>query len=67
VWLNDSRRLLLADGDRVVLTDSETGKTREIFSVSPHILGVVAASQDNRTIYFALQITEADVWLTTLH
>ena len=29
VWLRDSRRLLFADGARVLLTDSQTGKTRE--------------------------------------
>jgi len=66
VWLRDSRRLLFADGAGVLLADSQSGKTREVFSVAPNSLWLGAVSEDNRTIYFSLQSTEADVWLATL-
>ena len=41
VWLRDSRRLLFADGGRLLLADSQTGKAREIF---PHIASALAHS-----------------------
>ncbi len=66
VWLRDSRRLLFPDGARLLLIDSQTGKTREILSISATAIRNPAVSQDNRTIYFAWQSIEADVWLMSL-
>jgi Tol biopolymer transport system component len=67
IWLSDSRRLLFPDGSKLFLSDSQTGRNREIFSAFPNTLGLGAASKDNRTIYFSVHTTEADIWLATIH
>ncbi len=64
-WLNDSRRLIFARDDKIYLLDSQTKKTRLIFSVAPNGLQALGISRDNRTIYYSLTTTEADVWLMT--
>ncbi len=63
VWLNDNRRLIFFDSDKVFLIDSATKKAKEILSVAPNDLQNMTISPDNRSIYFALRKTEADIWL----
>ena len=65
-WLNDSRRLIFVREDKIYLVDSQTKKAREIFSVAPNHLQSLGISKDNRTIYYSLTTTEADVWLMTM-
>jgi hypothetical protein len=45
------------------VSDSESGRAREILSLSAYMLTVAA---DNRSIYFARYIFEADIWMLTL-
>ena len=66
VWLADSRRLLFQDRGKLYLTDSQTGKPREILSVAPHGIDLLALSRDDRLIYFDVVVTEADIWLAIL-
>jgi eukaryotic-like serine/threonine-protein kinase len=67
VWLSDSRRLLFQDQGKLYLVDSQTKKVHEILSVAPNEFGNgVTLPRDNRTIYFSLLTTEADVWMMTL-
>jgi eukaryotic-like serine/threonine-protein kinase len=68
VWLSDSRRLLFPYQDKICLVDSRSKKVHEIFStgsytIFPYSLSV---SRDNRWLYFALEMNEADIWLMTL-
>ncbi len=65
-WLSDSRRLIFSLDDKIFLLDSQTKKARELFSVAPSRLQSLGVSKDNRTIYYSLTTTEADVWLMTL-
>jgi Tol biopolymer transport system component/predicted Ser/Thr protein kinase len=67
VWLRDGRRLLFHDQDKIHLVDARTKKVHEVLSVSPHqVFEVISLSADNRTIYFSLYATEADIWLASL-
>jgi hypothetical protein len=66
VWLRDSRRLIFPAGDKLNLIDSRSGEIKEILSVSPHSIGYVSVSADNRTIYFVLKQEEGDIWLASL-
>jgi Tol biopolymer transport system component/predicted Ser/Thr protein kinase len=66
VWLNDSRRLLFSNGSKIQLIDTQTKTVRDVLSVAPHVAGGPTLSRDNRTIYFHLSTTEADIWLATL-
>ncbi len=65
-WLNDSRRLLVYRQDKIYLLDTQTQKVKEILSVAPSRLRNVSVSKDNRTIFYAQQKTEADIWLGSL-
>ena len=66
VWLNDDRRLLFRFDGGLYFVDSETKKVRTILSFSPHEIRSFCLSKDNRSIYYTLKQTEADVWLLNL-
>lgn len=63
IWLNDNRRLIFFDTDKVFTIDSVTKKAKEILSVAPNNLQNMTLSPDNRSIYFALRKTESNIWL----
>ncbi|MBX7171622.1 MAG: protein kinase [Pyrinomonadaceae bacterium] len=63
VWLNDNRRLIFYENDKVYVLDTVTKKVKEILSVAPNNLQNVAISPDNRSIYFAIRKSESDIWL----
>ena len=65
-WLGDSRRLLFQDQGKLYLIDSQSRKTHEIISVTPHTMGGVTLSRDDRLMYFSVVMQEADIWLATL-
>jgi Tol biopolymer transport system component len=66
IWLNDSRRLLFHGRSKIHLVDAQTRAVRDVLSVVPHYIYLLSLSRDNRTIYFDIAATEADVWLATL-
>jgi len=65
VWLKDQRRLLFYNNGRIDLVDSTTKRTHTVLSVAPQTIAKrgFAVSPDERTIYFSLISTEADIWL----
>jgi serine/threonine protein kinase len=66
VWLNDSRRLVFAATDKLSLLDSETDDVQELFAPPLGTVGNPTVSRDNRTLFFNLANTEADIWMLTL-
>ncbi|MGI8784388.1 MAG: protein kinase domain-containing protein [Acidobacteriota bacterium] len=67
VWLNDNRRLLFVQQGKILLADSQSKQSREVFSLPPHVVtGSVGLPRDNRTIYFSLTETDSDIWLMKL-
>jgi Tol biopolymer transport system component/DNA-binding winged helix-turn-helix (wHTH) protein len=69
-WLRDGRRLIFSSGPSrdgaIYLMDSQARKVRQIISMAPNEVGGDAISPDNRWIYFALTVTEADIWMANL-
>ena len=63
VWLDDNRRLLFYQRDKIYLLDSQTKKSEEVMSVAPNRTQRITVSKDNRTAFYTLQKTEADIWL----
>ena len=64
VWLNDSRRILIREGDTFYLVDRLEGKPRKIYSLAQgNQIGAHALSRDNRRLYFTSVSSEADIWL----
>ena len=66
IWLHDSRRLLFRDAGKLFLVNSETKKTQEISLRSPLPVVEYGLTADNRTLYYTLATTEADIWLLNL-
>jgi len=66
--MSDNRRLVFSTEGNLSLVDTLTGRVREILgvAVSENSLSQPELSRDNRSIYFGLAVTEADVWLLTL-
>ncbi len=64
VWMKDSRRLLFTHEGRIYRLDSRTGKREEAFSVAPQdFVGAVTLADDDRSLYFSLGASEADIWM----
>ena len=63
IWLHDSRRLLFRDAGKLFLVNSETKKVQEISLQSTLPVVEYGLTSDNRTLYYTLDSTEADVWL----
>jgi Tol biopolymer transport system component len=65
-WLNDSRRVLLISEDKLLITDLQSKKPREIYSFAPKILSGLDISKDNRTIFVSASDEETDIWLLSI-
>ncbi|MBS1789111.1 MAG: PD40 domain-containing protein [Acidobacteria bacterium] len=65
-WLNDNQRLLFFAQDKLYLLDSRSRKAQELLSVAPHQFQSLGISRDNRTVYFGLKTSEANLWLASL-
>ena len=67
-WMPDSRRIIfsVAGESAIYLLDTLSGKVREIFTVAPNAVQVVAPARDGRWIYFGLISDEADVWMMSV-
>jgi dipeptidyl aminopeptidase/acylaminoacyl peptidase len=68
IWLSDSRRLLFPHGQGIYLVDRASRKVRQITLENPYPIFPAGfrVSKDDRTIYYAVDINEADIWLMTL-
>ena len=65
-WLADSRRVLFGTGiaGNVYIYDTVTKALSEVFSTAPYQLGGgLSLSRDNRTIYYGVTASEADLWM----
>jgi Tol biopolymer transport system component/serine/threonine protein kinase len=62
-WLSDSRRLLVARYDRIVLLDTRTGRATPVLDAAAQGISV---SRDNRWVSYIETRAQSDVWLATL-
>jgi hypothetical protein len=46
--------------------DASTGRVREVFSAPPNVAQSAFLTRDERTLYFTLLRSEANVWLLSL-
>jgi Tol biopolymer transport system component len=67
VWLSDSQRLLMNHRGRLYLVEAPGKAPREILSLAPYDISPrgFSVSRDNRTIYFSVATTSADIWMAT--
>ncbi len=67
VWLNDSQRLLFTRAGKIYVADLQRKTTRELFApAAGNAAEYCTLAPDNRTIYYSLSSTEADIWLASL-
>lgn len=66
MWLNDSRRVLFEQDEKMLLLDTHTGKITKLMDVPARSFGWVTLSRDNRVIYFVHPRAEADIWMANL-
>ena len=66
VWLSDNRRLVFHQKDKIYLLDTQTKNSEEILSVAPNRVQRITISKDNKTAFYVVQKTEADIWLGSL-
>jgi Tol biopolymer transport system component len=68
VWLPDSRRLLyVSGGNAFFVVDRVTKRVQRVYSVTRDVIGPPRLTRDGRHAYFTRRVTEADLWLVTLH
>jgi Tol biopolymer transport system component len=65
-WLNDNRRLLFRQNEKIFLADTQTQKRQEVLNPYPHKISQFTLSRDNRWLYYSLEQTEADIWMLSL-
>jgi eukaryotic-like serine/threonine-protein kinase len=67
VWLSDGSRLIYTANDRLYVVSVDTKSTHELFAPnSNQTAEYPTLSPDNRTLYYSLATTEADIWLATI-
>jgi Tol biopolymer transport system component len=66
IWLSDSRRLIFTTSDTLYLIDINSKKPKALHSFAPNNISAPSITKDNRLIYLAVAMSEADVWLLTL-
>ena len=62
-WMSDSRRLLVARYDGIVMLDTRSGHATPVLGVSAQ---GISLSRDDRWLCYIENQSEADVWLATL-
>lgn len=65
--LSEAKHPLTTAEGRLFLLDVESKKSHELFSPPEGDVLNPKLSKDNRTLYFALRILEADIWMLTLN
>jgi Tol biopolymer transport system component len=66
VWLNDSRRLIFADGGRLFIADTVLRISRELLSMPDQQLDQPRLSRDNLHLYFSHRGIDANLWVMTV-
>ncbi|MDQ2746446.1 MAG: beta-propeller fold lactonase family protein [Acidobacteriota bacterium] len=63
IWLNDNRHFIFDNQYSIVLCDTQTRETKEIYKIPSYELQHAKISHDNRLIYFRYLQVDADIWL----
>jgi hypothetical protein len=62
-WMSDSRRLIVARYDRIVMLDTKTGQATPVVGAAAQ---GISLSRDDRWLSYIENQSESDVWLATL-
>jgi Tol biopolymer transport system component len=65
-WLSDERRLLFHDENRLIILDTESGRTQELFRTAPRTTipnSSFSLSPDERQVALILIEEQSDIWM----
>lgn len=62
-WLPDSRRFIYEMGNKIMIADVETKKTKVIISGHNENMRAPFVSRDGRLVYFSVHDSESNIWL----
>jgi Tol biopolymer transport system component len=65
-WMSDSRHVIFHEPHRLLMLDTQTGIVKPLLSLENGRLLGIAVSPDDRRIYIALKVDQADVWMASL-
>lgn len=65
-WLPDSRHLVYSEGNRIILLDTVTLRTRELLTTTTGEPRSTFVSRDGKLLYYVLHQSESDIWLLDL-
>jgi Tol biopolymer transport system component len=68
VWLPDSRRILFVSGGHAFyVIDRVTNSVHKVFTSGRDVVGPPELTPDGRTVFYTHRVTEADIWVVTMH
>lgn len=65
-WLPDSRHLVYTDGNSIILFDTQTLRSRKLFSTPIGEPRSPFVSRDGKLLYYVVHRGESDIWLLDL-
>lgn len=65
-WFDFKRILFLAQGQRLMMLDTETHQVHEVFSAAPDSITDFATTPDGRQLFITRGSAEADIWMATI-
>jgi hypothetical protein len=68
LWLPDGRRLIAVNGSRIIVVDTVTKRTHDVYQESGRFLGPwgAALAPDSRTLYVTSHLAQSDIWTMRL-
>ena len=64
MWLSDGKRVLFSNQDAVWIADTVSGNSREVWSITPHIIeSCFSLSRDDKTLLYTRIAEDANIWL----
>ena len=65
-WLPDGRRVLAVLRGRIVLVDTATGATADVYGEPGRFIGSLALAPGGGRVYFASAVTRSSIWMMRL-
>jgi serine/threonine protein kinase/WD40 repeat protein len=65
-WMRDSRHVIYSTGSKIIIVDSVTKKSRELFANPAVDIRAPFVSHDGKLLYYTAAINESDIWMLEL-
>ncbi len=62
-WLADNKRVIYAQDNKIIVSDTISGEERELFALPQDKIASVGINRENNLIYFTVSTSESDIWM----